>query len=330
MTEKTVAVIGAGTIGLGWTVLLLARGVRVRLNSRRADAGQLAADAVDLFHPTVRGDKLDVADALALLEIRPDRADAVSDVDVVLENTPDKLELKQALFAEIEPHLADGALLLSSTSRLLPADMGASMADRSRLVVGHPFNPPHLIPLVEVVPDEHTDPDAVSRAVDFYRGLGQSPVVLRKAVPGFAANRLQAALLRESIHLVREGVLDMAELDEVVTQSVGLRWATVGPFQAFHLGGGPGGLRKWLTSVAPSMPRTWAGLGTPALDPSTVDELSAEAERLFGADGSERLSARRDHRQKAILDVLTESDSSPAPPVRPILQALPANGADDL
>jgi ketoreductase RED1 len=172
------------------------------------------------------------------------------------------------------------------------------------VLVGHPFNPPHIVPLVEVVAGTRTEPALVRAAVDFYRGLGKTPVVLRRPVPGFVANRLQSALLRESIHLVREGVVTVDELDEIVTASIGSRWAVVGPFQAFHLGGGPGGLRHWLEHLGGSLERSWSLLGNPPMDEETRSAILAQADASFGAIPYEELAAQRDAGQNAVLAAL--------------------------
>ncbi|WP_069814239.1 3-hydroxyacyl-CoA dehydrogenase NAD-binding domain-containing protein [Streptomyces sp. TP-A0874] len=306
---RTVAVIGAGTIGLGWISLFLAQGLRVRVNSRRAEAEAVVREAIELHAPFLPEGSADPAGFAERLEFVPEVARAVDGADVVQENAPENLELKQELFATIGKAAAPHALLLSSTSTLSPDDMGARMADSSRLVVGHPFNPPHVVPLVEVVGGERTTPDALREAVDFYRAVGKVPVVLRKPILAFAANRLQSALLQESIHLVKEGVVTLAELDSVVTNSIGLRWATVGPFQAFHLGGGPGGLQKWLSTLGANLEQGWRLLGQPTMDDETVAGLIAQADDAFGDSSYEELVRARDRKQTAVLRALAEAES---------------------
>jgi ketoreductase RED1 len=303
--RRTVAVVGAGTIGLGWTTLLLSHGLRVRVNDPRPDVEQAVLDGLRQFAPTLPSGPADPAELAEGLEIEPDLGRAVAGVDAVQENGPEDLAFKQELFARIERAAPAGALLLSSTSGLIPDDIGARMTDPGRMLVGHPFNPPHIIPLVEVVPGSRTDPATTSAAVEFYRSLGKNPVVLRKPVPGFVANRLQSALLRESVHLVLEGVVSVDELDTVVTNSIGLRWAAVGPFLTFHLGGGPGGLRHMLAHLGPGMERAWRNLGEPHLDERTVQLLADGAERAFGGCSYAHLAAIRDAKQNAVLSALS-------------------------
>ncbi len=303
--ERTVVVIGAGTIGQGWIALFRAHGLRVRVNSRRAGAEGIVREALALFAPQLPGAPEPGALAEGL-EFEPDVERAVVGADVVVENAPERLALKQELFERIGKAAPSDALFLSSTSTLGPDDLGARMADPSRLVVGHPFNPPHVVPLVEVVAGERTQAGAVREAMDFYRSVGRVPVPLRKPFPAFAANRLQSALLRESIHLVREGVVTVEELDDIVTHSIGLRWSTVGPFLAFHLGGGEGGLRKWLTTLGAGLEEGWRGLGSPTMDQETVEELIGQAESAFGGRSYAELVRARDARQTAVLRALAE------------------------
>jgi ketoreductase RED1 len=247
---------------------------------------------------------------MARLTIESDVEHAVADADVVQENGPENLPLKRELFGRIEQAAPADALLLSSTSGLLPDDIGGPLATPGRVLVGHPFNPPHVLPLVEVVPGRHTAPDTVTAAVEFYRSVGKTPVVLHKAVPGFVANRLQAAMFRECVHLVQQGVVDIEELDAVVTGSLGPRWAAVGPFLAFHLGGGRGGLRRFLTHLGPGMERSWRGLGQPHLDEETVRYLAEEADQAYGTAYDE-LTERRDTKQNAVLSALAQNSAEP-------------------
>ena len=182
--------------------------------------------------------------------------------------------------------------------------MSQAMRQPGRLIIGHPFNPPHLVPLVEVVPSPGTDPEVVDAAVAFYRAMGKQPQVLSREIPGFVANRLQAALFREAVHLVVQGVVTEQELDAVVTSSIGMRWAVAGPFQTFHLGGGPGGLADFLVHLGPGLEALWAILGQPRLDADTTRLLTTQAEH-FGGTVAE-LAARRDQAQIRLMQALGE------------------------
>jgi ketoreductase RED1 len=292
---RTAAVLGAGTIGLSWAALFAAHDLDVRVQDPRPDL-QEQVDATTASLASVLGDGL-----RERITVVADLEAAVDGVDVVQENGPERIELKQELWARVEAAAPASALLLSSTSGLMPSDMAARMRDPGRLLVGHPFNPPHVVPLVEVVPGAQTPPEAAQAAAEFYRSLGKVPVVLRKEIGGFVANRLQSALFRESVHLVLSGVVTPEELDQVVTESVGVRWATAGPFESYHLGGGPGGLRHLLEHLGPGMARRWKDLGQPELTPELVDRLASDTEARFADAPYEVRTAARDRVQLAVL-----------------------------
>ena len=290
-----IAVVGAGTIGLSWAALFASKGHDVRLHDPRPDLQELLDAAAVELSEVLSGSWRD------RIVLEPDLEAAVTGVDVVQENGPERLDLKQELFARIEAAAPPEALLLSSTSGLMPSDMGAHLTAPGRVVVGHPFNPPHVVPLVEVVPGAQTPAATVEAAAAFYRSLGKVPVVLHKEIGGFVANRLQSALFRESVHLVLEGVVTPEELDQVVTESVGVRWATAGPFESYHLGGGPGGIRNLLEHLGPGMQERWRTLGQPELTPELVDRVSTSTEERFADQPYAQRTAARDRAQLAVL-----------------------------
>ena len=290
-----VAVVGAGTIGLSWAALFASHGHDVRITDPREDLASVVTAGVAELADVLPGDWARRITVSSSLE------EAVTGADVVQENGPERLELKVELFARIEKACPSVSLLLSSTSGLMPSDMGAGMVDPGRVVVGHPFNPPHVVPLVEVVPGARTSAETVAAAVQFYRSLGRAPVVLHKEIGGFVANRLQSAVFQEAVHLVLSGVVTPEELDRVVTESVGVRWATAGPFESYHLGGGPGGIRHLLEHLGPGMVKRWADLGRPELTPEVVEMIAADTERRFADRSFEQRSADRDTAQLAVL-----------------------------
>ncbi len=290
-----IAVVGAGTIGLSWAALFSARGHDVVVNDPRPDL-QAVVEATAVELAAVLGDGL-----LARMTVEPDLETAVTGADVVQETGPEVLELKQDLFVRIESAAPREALLLSSTSGLMPSAMGARMQEPGRVLVGHPFNPPHVVPLVEVVPGAQTPPELAVAAAAFYRSLGKVPVVLRKEIGGFVANRLQSAVFRESVHLVMQGVVTPEELDQVVTESVGVRWATAGPFESYHLGGGPAGIRNLLEKLGPGMVERWNDLGRPELTAEVVDLVSTATEERFADRDYAGRTVERDRVQLAVL-----------------------------
>jgi ketoreductase RED1 len=299
-------VLGAGLIGTSWTALLLARGHRVTVHDPRPDTERTLRAGLAGLVPGLADLDLALDPGTDDLTVADDLATAVRGADAVQENGPERLDLKQQLWADVEAAAPADALLLTSTSALTATDVSVRMTDPGRLVVGHPFNPPHLVPLVEVVPGCDTSPTTVDRVVRFYTALGKHPVVLRREVPGFVANRLQSALFREAVHLVREGVVDVAGLDDVVTSSIGPRWAAAGPFRSFHLGGGPGGMAHFLTHLGPGMADGWEHLGRPVLDEATTADLVAQTERAAGRRDVADLARERDTRQAAVLAALHE------------------------
>ena len=299
--QRTTAVIGAGTIGLSWAALFAAHGHAVRVQDPRPGIGPEVEAAVHHLTRLQPGAGAP-GDLLARIEVVDDVEAAVTGADVVQENAPERLPLKQELFARIEAAAPEGALIASSTSALMPSDLAREMRTPERLVVGHPFNPPEVLPLVEVVPGERTAPWAVEAAVAFYRSLGKKPVVLHREINGFVANRLQSTLFRECVWLVSQGVVSAAELDEIVTESIGIRWSTAGPFESFHLGGGPGGMRHFLEHLGPGMARRWKVVEQPELDEATVELVSGQVEERFAGRTYEDLTEARDRAQLAVIE----------------------------
>jgi ketoreductase RED1 len=298
---RDVAIVAAGTIGISWTALFLARGARVRVFDTREDLRDHVLASLAQIAPSLAALGLDTHNLTARLEIAGSLEAAVAGAEVVQENGPERLALKQDLLAQIERAAGPDTLLLSSTSTLPATPLAAKLSRPERLLVGHPFNPPHVVPLVEVVPGERTSSEAVEAAVGFYVAMGKRPVVIHKEIDGFVANRLQAALFRECVYLVEEGVVDVDELDRIVTSSIGPRWAGEGPFLSFHLGGGEGGLPAFFQHLGPALEATWKELGAPTLDRATVKVITDQAARSFGATPLAELEHERDRTQLAIL-----------------------------
>jgi ketoreductase RED1 len=301
---RTAAVIGAGTIGLSWTALFAGHGMTVRVSDPRPDLADAVATALAEFAPHLGVLAEDLA---ARVHIADDVAEAVRDADIVQENGPENVEFKKDLFATLVAEAPKHALLLSSSSAIPSTAFTGSLEDASRVLIGHPFNPPHLIPLVEVVPGERTSEESVQAAVDFYTFVGRTPVVERKEIPGFVGNRLQNALSREAIYLVEQGVVTPSELDTVMTSSLGIRWATVGPFLGSHLGGGPGGYRHMAEHIGRSMKQMWAGLGQPSQGPEEQERLIEAVEKAYGSSTYSELAETRDRKQLAVLNAVEEN-----------------------
>jgi 3-hydroxyacyl-CoA dehydrogenase len=292
---RTVAVVGAGAIGASWAALVLAQGLDVV-------ATDPAPGAEQRLRETVAGllSELDVAVGADRVRFVADPAEAVAGADLVLESGPERLELKQELFALLDAHTSPGVLLASSSSGLLPSSFQRGCRHPERVLVTHPFNPPHLVPLVEVVGGELTSEEAIQAAMDVLRGWGKQPIRIRRELPGHVANRLQAALWREAYHLVEQGVVSVADLDLAISSGPGLRWALLGPFATQHLSGGPGGLEHVLEHLGPPMVEWWDDLGTPALTPELIHKLVAGVEDELGGREVE-VTAVRDRALRELL-----------------------------
>ena len=300
-------VVGGGVIGISWAALFLAHGLHVTITDPEPGIEPLVRAGLAEVAPTLSALGLptnDLTDRTDALRFEPDLALAVADADVVQENGPERADLKQQLWAQIEDAAPRDALFASSSSGIPATTIAAGMRQPERLLIGHPFNPPHLVPLVEIVPGERTSPEVVRQAVDFYQAMGKQPQVLNKEIGGFVANRLQSALFREAVHLVAIGVVTEQELDDIVTSSIGMRWAVAGPFQTFHLGGGPGGLPDFLVHLGKQLEASWSGLGSPTFDDATVALLSEQAANFGGT--VEELAAERDAKEIALMRALDE------------------------
>jgi len=301
---EKVTVIGAGAIGLSWIGLFLANNLKVTVNDPRPDLEEATLKNLDEITPSLKALGYEVDDFTKNLSLEKDINKAVKDADLIQENGPENITFKQDLYAKIEMNLKNSALVLSSSSTIPSTVFTQKMKDASWVLLGHPFNPPHLIPLVEVVPGKKTSKEAIVAAMQFYTAIGKSPVLIEKEIPGFVANRLQSALLRESIYLVSEGVVNMENLDQIVSSSIGLRWAAAGPFKTFTLGGGTGGFPHFLKHFAPTLESTWKVMGDPHLDQPTYDLLIDQANNSYGKIPYEKLASERDQQQLAILHAL--------------------------
>lgn len=312
---KNTCVIGAGVIGASWTALFLARGLNVVVNDPQPDIEKVVRTMLAKAGPTLKALGLPHEGLDENLRFEPDIERAITGVDLIQENGPENPEWKQQLWARIEPLVPKHALLLSSSSARPATEQAALMKDASRMLVGHPFNPPHLIPLVEVVPGERTSPDATADAVAFYEAIGKVPRVLKKEIQGFVANRLQRAIMREACYLVQEGVVTVDELDDIVTSSIGLRWAVNGPFSSFHMGGGPKGLESFFQHLGKNMANSFKVILQVEFDEKLQRRIIDQAAASFGRTSIPEMERRRDDSQLAILHALAAVNDRDEKPV---------------
>ncbi|HEV7625878.1 MAG TPA: 3-hydroxyacyl-CoA dehydrogenase NAD-binding domain-containing protein [Streptomyces sp.] len=281
---RRIACIGAGVIGGGWVAHFLARGYDVTAWDPASDAEEKLRRLVGAAWPAL--EQLGLADSASpeRLTVAPSLEEAVADAQFVQESAPEKLDLKRELLARLDAATPAGTVIASSTSGYPMTDMQPAQggtADPGRLLVGHPFNPPYLIPLVEVAGGELTDPAAVAWASRFYEVAGKSVITMERELPGFIANRLQEALWREALHMVANGEATVRDIDDSITEGPGLRWAFMGPCLTFALAGGEGGMAHMLDHFGPSLKSPWTRLEAPELTPklrdAVVDGCDAEA-----------------------------------------------------
>jgi 3-hydroxyacyl-CoA dehydrogenase len=298
-----VAALGGGLIGRSWAALFLAAGKDVAVFDPAPGAEEHVRAAVERAWPTLRALGLTDTDGpKADLVFCTDSREAVEDAQFVQESVPERVPLKHTLYAEIEEALAPDTVVATSASGLTLSQLQAGWRDPNRFVLGHPFNPPHLIPLVEVMGNERTAAGVVDRARAFYESVGKVTIEVKREVPGHVANRLQAALWREAIHLVNEGVASVVDVDKAISSGPGLRWATMGPNHLFHLGA-DGGLEEFCEHYADSFNTWWDDLGVLHLDDATVASLVEGMKETTVSATHAELAARRDALLTAVVAV---------------------------
>ncbi|HIH2749243.1 3-hydroxyacyl-CoA dehydrogenase NAD-binding domain-containing protein [Burkholderia aenigmatica] len=303
---EVVGILGAGTIGASWTALFLAAGLEVDVYDPSPEGEAFVRDYVRHAWPSLERLGLARRGDPGRLRFVATPEEAVARAQFVQESVPERIDVKHALYRRIENHLDPRAIVCSSASGLLVKEMQAGWKNPGRFILGHPFNPPHLIPLVELLGNEKTEPGVLALAEQFYAACGKITIRVNKEVPGHVANRLQAALWREAIHLVVEGVATVGDVDKAVSAGPGLRWSVMGPHMLFNLGSGGHGLGVFCERFAPSFHRWWDDLGHPTLDPQTirmlVDGVKAEEDGRQFHD----LAAERDRKiveaSKAIME----------------------------
>lgn len=293
-TAQRVAIVGAGTIGASWAACFLAAGCEeVVVTDPAADAEAILRSKVAHAWSALAAIGLPAGASTAGLRFEPDLARAVEQAEVVQECAPEREDVKLDLFARLDAAAPPAALLASSTSGLLASRIQSACARPERCLVAHPFNPPHLMALVEVVGGERTSPESIERALSFYRSVGKRPIHVRGEVVGHVANRLQAAVFREALHLVRTGVVTVEDLDAAMVDGLGPRWALMGPFLTFHLAGGDGGIRHFFDHLSDAYNTWFADLGAPLVDDDAAAQvIEGTAAAAAGRSVDELVEAR--------------------------------------
>jgi carnitine 3-dehydrogenase len=301
---RTVACVGSGVIGGGWAAYFLAHGYDVVAWDPAPDAETRLRHLVDQAWPALT--EIGLADGAHRdrLSFVPDLSDAVSGADFVQESAPEDLGLKIGLLADIDAATPPDVVVSSSTSGYGMSEMQVKCTHPERMVVGHPFNPPYLIPLVEVVGGDATSADVVAWTSEFFKVAGKSVITMDREVPGFIANRLQEALWREALHMVAAGEATVEQIDLSITDGPGLRWPVQGPCLTFHLAGGQGGMAHMLDHFGPSLQSPWTRLVAAELTPELRDEMVAGCEREAAGRSIDELIAERDRGVIAVLRAL--------------------------
>jgi carnitine 3-dehydrogenase len=297
-----VAIIGGGTIGASWAAFFLSRGLGVSVYDPAADRQRYIEDFIQKAWPA-----LEVLHGRTLP--RPGQwtfcerlSDAVAEVQFVQESVPETAEIKRAVFRELDQLVQPEVVIASSTSTLRLTHLQVGLNTARRFVVAHPFNPPHLMPLVEIVGGEHTGSTTREWCRDFYKRHGKTVLVLHKEMLGHVVNRLQAALFQEAVWLIREGVAEVADVDRAIAWGPALRWVLMGPFLTFHLGAQDQGIRGYLHNLGAAHLEMWKGLGkVEELSPNLVGIIAAGIDRETAGAPVETLLLQRDRALVALI-----------------------------
>lgn len=292
---RNVAIVGTGVIGASWAALYLARGLNVVATDPAPNAEANLRKYIDAAWKDLTVIGLSSNASRDHLQFTLDMQKALSGADLVQENGPERKDFKIKLFADMDAATPPSSIIASSSSGLTMSVMQSACKHPERCVIGHPFNPPHVVPLVEVVAGEKTSAQTVQRAISFYASIGKKPIHVRKEVVGHVANRLQAALYREIVYLIEQGVLDVADSDAAVCWGPGLRWGVMGPNLLFHLGGGQGGVQHFMEHLSGPVATWWKDLGTltefsPQVKQTIIDGVLKEV----GNRSIEELERERD------------------------------------
>jgi 3-hydroxyacyl-CoA dehydrogenase len=308
---RRIAIIGTGVIGASWASLFLAKGLQVVATDPAPNAEASLRKFVDTAWPALKRLGLSAGASQSNLKFTADLTQAVAGVDLVQENGPERIDFKQKLYGQLDELLAPEVIIASSSSGLTMSEIqkGAA-AHPERCVIGHPFNPPHLIPLTEIVGGAKTSEATIQRVEQFYTSIGQKTVRVKKELPGHVANRLQSAVAREVYYLVAEGVVSAADVDTALSWGPGLRWGIMGNLMLNHLGGGPGGIEHFFHQFSGPMTAWWKTLGSPVLTPDVQQKLIDSVHAEVGSRTIAELEAERDEVLLGLLELRKKAAKS--------------------
>ena len=305
------ACIGGGVIGSGWAARFVLNGIDVAVHDPDPETERKAHEVLDNAERVFARLFGDARPARGALRIAHSIEDAAEGAELIQESVPERLDLKRAILAEADAAAAPETIIASSTSGLLPSDMQRDLAHPGRLLVGHPFNPVYLLPLVEIVGGRATSAAAVERARAVYASLGMKPVVVAKEIDAFIGDRLQEALWREALWLVHDGVATVEEIDDVIRYSFGLRWAQMGIFQVYRVAGGEAGMRHFMAQFGPCLAWPWTKLtDVPDLDDALIDRIAGQSDAQAAGRSIRELERIRDDNLAGIMEALERSGES--------------------
>lgn len=305
---KRIGIIGTGTIGASWAAHFLGQGMQVSAWDPASDGEKQTREYIERVWPAVQALGAKSGAGIDNLHWCKSAADVVADAQFIQESVPERLSLKIDLYKGLDDVLPADAILSTSTSGLLLSELQAGRRGAERYVLGHPFNPPHLIPLVEVVGGKDTDPAVVDWTLDFYNGHGKMAIRLNREVPGHLANRMQAAIWREAVDAVVSGLASVEDVDRAIAYGPGLRWALMGPHQIFALAGGDGGMRDFMEHFGPANESWWASMNNDVrLTQSVKDQIIAGVEQEQAGQSPREISQQRDQLLVDLLKTLKDS-----------------------
>jgi 3-hydroxyacyl-CoA dehydrogenase len=314
---RRVVIIGTGVIGASWASLFLAKGLDVIATDIAPDAETSLRRFVKEAWPALERLGLAAGASQSRLTFTPDLPAALRGADFVQENGPERIDFKKKLYRQLDELLPADVIIASSSSGLTMSEIQSDCRSHpERCVIGHPFNPPHLVPLVEIVGGAKTSEATIERATEFYTRLGKQAVRVRKEVPGHVANRLQSALAREVYYLVAEDIISVADVDKALSWGPGLRWGIMGQVLLNHLGGGQGGIEHFFEQFTKPMTAWWKVLGSPELTAEVRQKLIDGLHAEVGARTVPELEAQRDEILLGLLELRRKYESATAAPVR--------------
>ena len=314
---RRIAIIGTGVIGASWSSLFLAKGLQVVATDIAPNAEAALRKFVEAAWPALKRLGLSPGASQSNLTFTADLAQALAGADLVQENGPERIDFKRKLYGQLDELLPPDVIVASSSSGLTMSEIQKGAASHpERCVIAHPFNPPHLIPLVEIVGGAKTSEATIRRTAEFYTSIGQQTVRVNKEMPGHVANRLQAALAREVYYLVAEGVVSAADVDTALSWGPGLRWGVMGGMMLNHLGGGPGGIEHFFQQFTGPMTAWWKTLGSPVLTPEVQKELINSVHAEVGSRTIEELEAERDEVLLGLIELRRQAGKKSSPTLK--------------